>query len=130
MDRRILPLMIFFVLSLNGFRVQGIADERRENATRIPEVWMSILSADVLVEPGAQWDFVKQHVDGIKLWTQQIDYEVKDWPFQGGVDAPGALEKRCASSTSTAPSATCSACALTKRSLPTSKAARRRSSNT
>lgn len=53
---------------------------------------MAILPADVLVEPGAAWDFVKQHVDGVKLWTQQIDREAKKWPFQGGVDAPGALQ--------------------------------------
>lgn len=58
-----------------------------------PEVWMAVLPADVLVEPGAQWDFVKRHVDGIKFWTQQIDDEAKKWPFQGQVDAPDALRK-------------------------------------
>lgn len=60
---------------------------------KTPEVWMAVLPADVLVEPGANWDFVKRHVDGIKFWTQQIDDEAKSWPFQGKVDAPDALRK-------------------------------------
>jgi hypothetical protein len=58
-----------------------------------PEVWMAVLPADVLVQDGAQWDFVKRHVDGMKLWTQQTDYEASKWPFQGGVEAPDALRK-------------------------------------
>lgn len=57
------------------------------------EVWMAVLPADALVQDGAQWDFVKKHVDGMKFWTQQTDMEAKLWPFQGGVDAPDALRK-------------------------------------
>jgi hypothetical protein len=58
-----------------------------------PEVWMAVLPADVLVQEGAQWDFVRKHVDGVKFWTQQIDDEARLWPFQGGVDTPDALKK-------------------------------------
>jgi hypothetical protein len=58
-----------------------------------PEVWMAVLPADTLYATGAQWDFVKKHVDGIKFWTIQTDAEAKDWPFQGGIDAPDALKK-------------------------------------
>lgn len=59
---------------------------------KTPQVWMAVLPADTLVEKGADWDFVKKHVDGIKFWTQQIDDDAKTWPFQGGVDAPDALK--------------------------------------
>lgn len=62
-------------------------------ADKFPEVWMAILPADVLVEEGADWEFVKKHVDGCKFWTQQIDFPAQHWPFQGKVKAPGALEK-------------------------------------
>lgn len=61
--------------------------------TTFPQVWMGVLPADVLVENGAQWDFVKTHVDGCKLWTQQVDLPAHHWPHQGRVKAPGALER-------------------------------------
>ena len=32
-------------------------------------------------------------MDGIKFWTQQVDDEPEEWPFQGGVPAPGAFRK-------------------------------------
>lgn len=67
--------------------------EHKANSGKTPEVWMAILPADVLTNDQAEWDFVKKHLDGVKFWTQQIDYEAKDWPFQGGVDARGAMEK-------------------------------------
>jgi len=60
---------------------------------KVPEVWMAVLPADALVDEGAQWDFVKEHLDGVKFWTQQIDLETELWPFQGGTHTADALKK-------------------------------------
>ncbi len=49
------------------------ADTETTKAPKTAEVWMAVLPADVLVPDGAQGDFVKKHVDGIKFWTQQAD---------------------------------------------------------
>ncbi len=93
MDRRMLAQIVLFVFYLQCVGVQTVVGNDQTPGMRTPEVWMAVLPADVLVQQDAQWDFVKKNVDGVKLWTQQIDQEAKDWPFQGKVDAPRALEK-------------------------------------
>lgn len=82
----IIPTLIMIALTL-GVHPSEAAKKRTT------EVWMAVLPADTLVEKGADWDFVKKHIDGIKFWTQQIDDDAKTWPFQGCVDAPDALKK-------------------------------------
>jgi len=98
MNRRIFLIIIAVLLGCHS--VAGEAEVKQKpmmkskaNSDKMPEVWMAILPADVLTHPDAEWDFVKKHIDGVKFWTQQIDDEAKTWPFQGGVDAPGAMEK-------------------------------------
>jgi hypothetical protein len=54
---------------------------------------MAVLSADVLIDAMTDWEFVRKHVDGIKFWTQQVDYESEEWPFQGGVHVPNAFAR-------------------------------------
>lgn len=93
MPKQLTLLMIVTIFCLLGIKLQRAPAAEPALGAEKPEVWMAILPADVLVEPGAEWDFVKQHVNGVKLWTQQIDREAKEWPFQGGVDAPDALRK-------------------------------------
>ncbi|MCL5269959.1 MAG: hypothetical protein M1457_05235 [bacterium] len=88
-------VLMMFGVAFGGVAKSVTAEEKMSpnSGMKTPEVWMAILPADVMVEPGAQWDFVKKHVDGMKFWTQQIDLEARQWPFQGKVDAPGALKK-------------------------------------
>jgi len=51
------------------------ADSRRENpsASEQPEVWLCAGDRIVdLLQPGAEWPFVKQHLTGIKLYIGQL----------------------------------------------------------
>jgi len=65
---------------------------------KTPEVWMSILPADGLTADGAKWDFVKKHLDGVKIWTWHIiqgdkGYTPKDWPFHNNATATDSLKQ-------------------------------------
>jgi len=85
--------LIVFITAAALLGCNSLAGGEKADNNITPEVWMAVLPADVLTSKDAEWDFVKKHLDGVKFWTQQIDYEAKDWPFQGGVEAPGAMKK-------------------------------------
>ncbi len=44
-------------------------DNETTQISREPEVWMCFKNKQELVEEGAQWDFVKEHLDGLKLYS-------------------------------------------------------------
>lgn len=80
-------------LFIAGMQFGAISQVCAAGKHQKPEVWMAVLPADALLDTDADWSFVRQHVDGVKFWTQQVDYEAKDWPFQGGIDTPDALRR-------------------------------------
>jgi len=69
------------------------AGQEAEPGQKKPEVWMAVLPADVMADHPSEWVYVQEHLDGLKIWTQQADLPAHQWPFQGGVEAPGALAK-------------------------------------
>jgi alkaline phosphatase len=66
---------------------------RATHAPGTPEVWIGLLPLDVLIGRTPEWAFVASHLDGVKLWTQQIVFPSEKWPFQGGIHTPDALER-------------------------------------
>ncbi|MFC1736443.1 hypothetical protein ACFL1X_10005 [Candidatus Hydrogenedentota bacterium] len=67
-------ILICLCLILVGSSLVGCAtlfkvDSETTRTSREPEVWMCFKNKQELVEEGAQWDFVKGHLDGLKLYS-------------------------------------------------------------
>jgi hypothetical protein len=49
------------------------ADPGEAANTDFPKVWMAVLPFEPLAERTGEWEYVQQHLDGIKFWNHQID---------------------------------------------------------
>ncbi len=65
--------MILWILAINSAFGVEAANERIDNSSTVPEVWVCHSDLNTLVQDDAEWDFVREHLTGIQFYIDQFN---------------------------------------------------------